>query len=134
MDLDCVFLDQIEYVTKNLAGYALYPVMIVRQSDEIREKNLAWYGNKQDWITSQILIKICGLIGMLLSPSFSIPLLLGVLIGYLLGLVSRGFGKKRTMKDELTYFFQFDKSLLGLMLLSAFILGVFLTYFFLIGV
>ena len=132
--LDRVLLDQIEYVTKNLAGYAQYPVMIVRQSDVIREKNLACYGNKQDWITSQILIKICGLIGMLLSPSFLIPLLFGVLIGYLLGLVSRGFGKNRTMKDEHTYFFQFDKSLLGLMLLSAFILGVFLTYFFLIGV
>jgi Na+/H+-dicarboxylate symporter len=71
---------------------------------------------------------------MLMSPSFSIPILLGVLLGYLLGLVSRGLGKNRTMKDGPTYFFKFDKLLLGLMLLSAFVLGVFLTYFFFICV
>jgi len=69
---------------------------------------------------------------MQMSLSFSIPILLGVLLGYLLGLESRGLCKNWTMKDEPTYFFQFDKSLLGLMLLSAFILGVFLTYFFFI--
>jgi hypothetical protein len=69
---------------------------------------------------------------MLTSPSFSIPLFLGVLLGYLLGLVSRGLWKNRTMKGEPSSFVQFDKSLLGLMLLSAFILGVFVTYFFFI--
>ena len=59
-------------------------------------------------------------------------MMIGVLLGYLLGLVSRGLWKYRTIKGEPTYFFQFDKSLLGLMLLSAFMLGVFLTYFFFI--
>ncbi len=34
---------------KNIAQY---PVMIVRQSDAMREKNLACYGNKQDRIAS----------------------------------------------------------------------------------
>ena len=67
---------------------------------------------------------------MLTSPSFSMPLFLGVLLGYLLGLVSRGLWKNRTMKDVSSDFAQFDKSLLGLMLICAFILGVFLTYFF----
>jgi hypothetical protein len=69
---------------------------------------------------------------MLMSASFLMPILLGVLIGYLLGLVSRGLWKNWTIKGEPTCFFQFDKSLLGLMLLSAFILGVFLTFFFFI--
>ncbi len=69
---------------------------------------------------------------MQMSLSFSIPILLGVLLGYLLGLVSRGLWKNWTIKGEPTYFFKFDNSLLGLMLLSAFILGVFLTYFFFI--
>jgi len=58
------------------------------------------------------------------------PLFLGVMLGYLLGLVSQGLWKNRAIKDEPTYFSPFDFSLLGLMLLFAFILGVFLTYFF----
>jgi hypothetical protein len=69
---------------------------------------------------------------MLTSPSFSIPLFLGVLLGYLLGLVSRGLWKTRTKNNVSSNFVQFDKLLLSLMLLSAFILGVFLTYFFFI--
>ena len=69
---------------------------------------------------------------MLMSASFLMPILLGVLIGYLLGFVSRGLWKNWTMKDEPTFFFQFDKLLLGLILFSAFILGVFLTFFFFI--
>jgi len=57
-------------------------------------------------------------------------MLLGVLLGYLLGLVSRGLWKNRTMNDVPSDFVQFDKTLLGFMLLVAFTLGVFLTYFF----
>jgi len=34
---------------------------------------------------------------MLTSPWFLMPMLLGVLLGYLLGLVSRGLWKNRTM-------------------------------------
>jgi Na+/H+-dicarboxylate symporter len=67
---------------------------------------------------------------MLTSLSFSMPLFLGVLLGYLLGLVSRGLWKNRAMKNLPSIFLQFDNSLLGLMLISAFIVGVFLTYFF----
>jgi len=67
---------------------------------------------------------------MLTSRSFSMPLLPYALLGYLLGLVSQGLWKNWTMKGEPSSFVQFDKSLLGLMLLSAFILGVFLPYFF----
>ena len=44
--------------------------------------------------------------------------------------LAKRYGAKLTVLHS--YFFQFDKSLLGLMLLSAFILGVFLTYFFFI--
>ena len=69
---------------------------------------------------------------MLTSPSFSMPILLGVLLGYLLGLVSRGLWKNQTMNNVTSDFVQFDKTLLGFMLLFAFILGVFLTYFFFI--
>jgi Na+/H+-dicarboxylate symporter len=59
-------------------------------------------------------------------------MMIGVLLGYLLGLVSRDLWTYRTMKDVSSDFAQFDKSLLCLMLISAFILGVFLTYFFFI--
>jgi len=69
---------------------------------------------------------------MLISPSFSIPILIGLLLGFLLGLLSRGLWKARTVNNVSSNFVQFDKSLLGLMLISAFILGVFLTYFFFI--
>jgi len=48
VDLDCVLFDQLEYVPQNIAGYAQYPVMNVRQADARQEKNLACYGNKQD--------------------------------------------------------------------------------------
>ena len=59
-------------------------------------------------------------------------MMIGVLLGYLLGLVSRGLWKYQTKKDVSSDFVQFDKILLCLMLISAFILGVFLTYFFFI--
>lgn len=52
IDSDCVLLDQIEYVTQNIAGYAQYPVMIVRQSDAIREKGFADYTSRRALITS----------------------------------------------------------------------------------
>jgi len=61
----------------------------------------------------------------------AIPLLLGVVLGYLLGLVSWDFWKSRTSQSILIYFAQFDRMLFLFMLLSAFALGVFLTYLFL---
>ena len=63
----------------------------------------------------------------------AIPLLFGVLLGYLLGLVSRDFLKRRTSQNPLNSFDQFDQMLFLLMLLSTFVLGVFITYLFLSG-
>ena len=57
-------------------------------------------------------------------------MILGVMIGYLLGLISLGYIGYRTAVRKVTFVDTLDKTLVGLLLLSAFTLGVFLTIFF----
>jgi hypothetical protein len=66
---------------------------------------------------------------MLLSVDM-MPMILGVMIGYLLGLISLGYLGYRTAVRKVTFVDTLDKTLVGLLLLSAFTLGVFLTFFF----
>ena len=66
---------------------------------------------------------------MLLSVDM-MPMILGVMIGYLLGLISLGYFGYRAAVRKVTFVDTLDKTLVGLMLLSAFTLDVFLTIFF----
>ena len=66
---------------------------------------------------------------MLLSVDM-VPMILGVMIGYLLGLISLVYLGYRTAVRKVTFVDTLDKTLIGLLLLSAFTLGVFLTFFF----
>lgn len=58
------------------------------------------------------------------------PMILSAMIGYLLGLISLGYFGYRTPIRQGAFVNTVDKTLVGLLLLSAFSLGVFLTFFF----
>ena len=59
MEHDCVLLDlltiflfdQIEDVNHNITVDTQCPFLIVKQSDAIREKELAYYTSRRAWIT-----------------------------------------------------------------------------------
>jgi hypothetical protein len=64
-----------------------------------------------------------------LMPSVSvIPILLGILVGLLLGLVAWGFWRARGHEIGDSLMGSRDDVLLGLLILAAFALGIFLTY------
>jgi hypothetical protein len=62
------------------------------------------------------------------SQSSAIPALVGILVGLSLALVSWGFLRTQTHRSESPQVEARDNLLLGLLVLAAFGLGVFLTY------
>jgi len=61
---------------------------------------------------------------------FLIPLLLGSLLVWMLGLLFWKLMCHRKPKSIYAHFSQFDQTLMRFLILCAFSLGVFLTYFF----
>jgi ABC-type multidrug transport system fused ATPase/permease subunit len=67
---------------------------------------------------------------MVMRPSGTIPFVVSILVGFLLGLVTVGLLRLRRSPTDDSILGANDVLLLGLLILAAFALGVFLTYVF----
>lgn len=68
---------------------------------------------------------------MAVSSGSVVSLTLGVLVGYLMGLATWMVWSRYAPQGTQAYFAQFDQILIGLSVLCAFALGIFLAYFLL---